>query len=246
MKVYRLSLCWMLLTKLVERLLAREELFQPARVAPKAAWYRKHLRALVWGSGALVSASLLLTLFIPDDSAIILPERSVVAQDSLLPRENSGLGMETEPLAKDKKGRKDEAAPMLPALVAKEDTARREEVIGEEEAILPESSVVAFPFADEPIQNLPVEGRFYQNVLTLVPGVQDFEGKKNETVTGSRGRGFKIVVDDADAENSRIQGGFASTLVEELTLVGPVSGRARRDRARHIPRWRPVTGPTVI
>jgi hypothetical protein len=49
-------------------------------------------------------------------------------------------------------------------------------------------------FSDEFIQDLPVPGRFYQNVLTLSPGVQDHNEDKNPTVHGSRSRDFKAVV----------------------------------------------------
>ncbi len=49
-------------------------------------------------------------------------------------------------------------------------------------------------FSDEFIQDLPVPGRFYQNVLTLAPGVQDADGDGNPNVHGSRSRDFKAVV----------------------------------------------------
>ncbi len=49
-------------------------------------------------------------------------------------------------------------------------------------------------FSDEFIQDLPVPGRFYQNVLTLAPGVQDADGDGNPNVHGARDRDFKAVV----------------------------------------------------
>ena len=49
-------------------------------------------------------------------------------------------------------------------------------------------------FSDEFVQDLPVPGRFYQNVLTLAPGVQDADGDGNPNVHGSRDRDFKAVV----------------------------------------------------
>jgi hypothetical protein len=49
-------------------------------------------------------------------------------------------------------------------------------------------------FSDEFIQDLPVQGRFYTNVLTLAPGVQDSDGDGNPNVHGSRERDFKAMV----------------------------------------------------
>ena len=49
-------------------------------------------------------------------------------------------------------------------------------------------------FSDEFIQDLPVQGRFYTNVLTLAPGVQDADGDGNPNVHGSRERDFKAMV----------------------------------------------------
>jgi outer membrane receptor protein involved in Fe transport len=49
-------------------------------------------------------------------------------------------------------------------------------------------------FSDEFIQDLPVQGRFYQNILPLTPGVQDANGDGNPNVHGSRDRDFKAIV----------------------------------------------------
>ncbi len=49
-------------------------------------------------------------------------------------------------------------------------------------------------FSDEFIDDLPVPGRFYQNILTLAPGVQDADGDGNPNVHGARDRDFKAVV----------------------------------------------------
>lgn len=241
--------------ELVERLLAREELTKPARVAPRTEWYRKHIRALVWGSGALVSASLLLTLFIPDDNGNIIPDdtavasqRSITVRNYVPPPETSLREAEFKLLPEDDKGRKDKIMPTLSSPVNRKEIARQEKVIGGDEAVQLESSAVATLFADESIQDLPVEGRFYQNVLTLEPGVQDFDGKKNEIAHGSRSRDFKVIIDDvsdidpltgqfgsqlnpnsieemevitagAGVEYSRAQGGFANIVTKELTLA---------------------------
>ena len=49
-------------------------------------------------------------------------------------------------------------------------------------------------FSDEFIDQLPVPGRFYQNVLTLAPGVKDVDGDGNPNVHGARARDFKALV----------------------------------------------------
>ncbi|HXV77379.1 MAG TPA: TonB-dependent receptor [Candidatus Polarisedimenticolaceae bacterium] len=99
-------------------------------------------------------------------------------------------------------------------------------------------------FTDEFIQDLPVPGRFYQNVLTLAPGVQDPDGDGNPNVHGSRDRDFKaevsgmsnvdpltgqqmsqvnpnsieemeVITAGAGVEFSRAQGGFARILQKQ-------------------------------
>lgn len=49
-------------------------------------------------------------------------------------------------------------------------------------------------FSDSFIGDLPVLDRFYQNVLTMAPGVQDADGDGNPNVHGSRTRDFQAVV----------------------------------------------------
>jgi len=45
-------------------------------------------------------------------------------------------------------------------------------------------------FGDEFVQDLPVQGRHYTNVLTLAPGLQDSDGDGNPNVHGARERDF--------------------------------------------------------
>jgi hypothetical protein len=95
-------------------------------------------------------------------------------------------------------------------------------------------------FSDESVEDLPVPSRFYQNVLTLAPGVQDSDGDGNANVHGSRNRDFKaqvggvsnvdplsgrqgsqinpnsieemeVITGGASVESDRVQGGFAET-----------------------------------
>ncbi len=50
-------------------------------------------------------------------------------------------------------------------------------------------------FGEDFIQDLPVQGRFYQNVLTMAAGVQDSDGDGNPNVHGARDTDFKAEVD---------------------------------------------------
>ncbi len=67
-------------------------------------------------------------------------------------------------------------------------------VVAEKDTIDLEKSDVSSKFSDDFIQDLPVPGRYYQNVLTLAPGVQDANGDGNPNVHGSRSRDFKAMV----------------------------------------------------
>lgn len=49
-------------------------------------------------------------------------------------------------------------------------------------------------FTDEFVDQLPVPGRFYQNLLTLAPGVKDADGDGNPNVHGARTRDFRALV----------------------------------------------------
>jgi hypothetical protein len=99
-------------------------------------------------------------------------------------------------------------------------------------------------YSDQFIQDLPVAGRLYQNVLTLAPGVQDADGDGNPNVLGARDRDFKATVNGvsnqdpltgqwlnlvnqdsieeveiiqtgAGAEYGRAQGGFAQIIQKQ-------------------------------
>ncbi len=67
-------------------------------------------------------------------------------------------------------------------------------IVAERDVVDLEKVETSSKFSDEFIQDLPVPGRFYQNVLTLAPGVQDADGDGNPNVHGSRSRDFKAVV----------------------------------------------------
>lgn len=82
-------------------------------------------------------------------------------------------------------------------------------------------------FSDEFVQDLPVPGRFYQNVLTLAPGVQDSDGDGNPNVHGSRERDFKAVVGGVSNVDP-LTGGWASRVnpnsIEEMEVITAGAG----------------------
>jgi len=120
----------------------------------------------------------------------------------------------------------------------------RIEVLGRSEVVDLEDTTQTTRFSDAFISDLPVPGRFYQNVLTLAPGVQDADGDGNPNVHGSRDRDFKaevsgisnvdpltgqqmsevnpnsieemeVITAGAGVEFSRAQGGFARILQKQ-------------------------------
>jgi outer membrane receptor protein involved in Fe transport len=75
-----------------------------------------------------------------------------------------------------------------------EEFQERVKVTAEGDVVDLERTSQSSKFSDEFIQDLPVPGRFYQNVLTLAPGVQDADGDGNPNVHGGRDRDFKAEV----------------------------------------------------
>jgi outer membrane receptor protein involved in Fe transport len=82
-------------------------------------------------------------------------------------------------------------------------------------------------FDDTFIEHLPVPGRFYQNILTLAPGVLDEDGDGNPNVHGARERNFRAVVDGV-ANTDPLTGEWISLLnadaIEEMEIVGTGAG----------------------
>ncbi len=112
------------------------------------------------------------------------------------------------------------------------------------ETVSLEKTATATRFGDEFIENLPVKGRFYQNVLSLAAGVQDADGDGNPNVLGARDVDFKtqvngisnqdpltgkwmsyvnpdsieeleVITAGAGAEYGRAQGGFANIIQKQ-------------------------------
>ncbi len=77
------------------------------------------------------------------------------------------------------------------------------------------------------IENLPLPGRFYQNILTLAPGVLDRDGDGNPNVHGSRERNFRALVDGV-ANTDPLTGEWLSLLntdaIEEMEIISTGAG----------------------
>jgi outer membrane receptor protein involved in Fe transport len=75
-----------------------------------------------------------------------------------------------------------------------EEVIERVKVVARPDVVELEKTASTTRFSEEFVQDLPVPGRFYQNVLTLAPGVNDPDNDGNPTVHGSRSRDFQAVV----------------------------------------------------
>jgi len=131
----------------------------------------------------------------------------------------------------------------IPVVLAQE-MVETVKVVADGQVVKLEDTQKSTKFSEEFVQDLPVPGRFYQNVLTLAPGVQDADGDGNPNVHGSRDRDFKatvsgvsnvdpltgqqmsqvnpnsieemeVITAGAGAEFSRAQGGFANIIQKQ-------------------------------
>jgi hypothetical protein len=107
-------------------------------------------------------------------------------------------------------------------------------VIGEKGQVDLDQTEAATKFSSEFIQDLPVAGRFYQNVLALAPGVQDADGDGNPNVNGARERDFKAEVSgvsNVDPLTGLYLNQVAMDSIEEITVItsgaGAEYGRAQ-------------------
>src|SRR5262245_1838277 len=77
-------------------------------------------------------------------------------------------------------------------------------------------------FSNTFIEDLPIAGRSYQNVLTLAPGVQDTDSDGNPNVHGARERDFKATVDGVSNVDP-LTGTFMSNInpdaIEDIEVV---------------------------
>jgi outer membrane receptor protein involved in Fe transport len=122
-----------------------------------------------------------------------------------------------------------------------EEFEERVKVIAEAEMVDLDKSEQSTRFSDEFIADLPVPGRFYQNVLTMAPGVQDADGDGNPNVHGSRSRDFQAVVgnvSNVDPLTGQWLSRINTNSIEEMEVItagaGVEFGRAQGGFARII------------
>ncbi len=107
-------------------------------------------------------------------------------------------------------------------------------VTAQREVVDLEKTTTSSKFSDDFISDLPVPGRFYQNILTLAPGVNDDDGDGNVTVHGSRARDFKTMVNgvsNVDPLTGQFMANVNPNSIEEMEVItagaGPEYGRAQ-------------------
>jgi hypothetical protein len=114
----------------------------------------------------------------------------------------------------------------IPVLLS-EEIIERVKVTAESDVVDLEKTATSSKFSDEFIQDLPVPGRFYQNVLTLAPGVQDADGDGNPNVHGARSRDFKTEVSGISNVDP-LTGNFMSNVnpnsIEEMEVITAGAG----------------------
>lgn len=104
-----------------------------------------------------------------------------------------------------------------------------------------ENTRTSTTLSDEFVDDLPVPGRFYQNVLTLAPGVKDSDGDGNPNVHGARQRNFQAQVggvSNVDPLTGEWLSYVNAESIEELEIIttgaGAEFGRASGGFARII------------
>jgi hypothetical protein len=100
-------------------------------------------------------------------------------------------------------------------------------VTGEKAHVNLDQNADTTKFSSEFIQDLPVPGRFYQNVLALAPGVQDPDGDGNPNVNGARDRDFKTSVSgisNVDPLTGQFLSLVASDSIEEISVITAGAG----------------------
>jgi len=113
------------------------------------------------------------------------------------------------------------------SVVLSEELREEVRVTAERPVIDLEQTEGSTKFSDDFIGDLPVPGRFYQNVLTLAPGVQDADGDGNPNVHGSRSRDFQAIVNGVSNVDP-LTGQWFSRInpnsIEELEVISHGAG----------------------
>lgn len=114
-------------------------------------------------------------------------------------------------------------------------------VVARSDLVELEKTAATTRFTDDFIAQLPVEGRFYQDLLTLAPGVNDADDDGNPNVHGSRDRDFQAqvgVVSNADPLTGQRLSWINLDSIETLEILtsgaGVEFGRAQGGFARII------------
>lgn len=100
-------------------------------------------------------------------------------------------------------------------------------VVATREVVDLDKHAVDTRFSDEFIKDLPIAGRFYQNVLTLAPGVSDDDGDGNVAVRGSRVGDFKVMVggiSNVDPLTGLAMNAINPDSIEEIEVVTAGAG----------------------
>ena len=99
----------------------------------------------------------------------------------------------------------------------------------------------SYKFSADFVTELPVEGRFYQNILPLAPGVLDADGDGNPNVHGSRERDFAAMIGgvrNVDPLTGKWMSRINPNSIEEIEVItagaGVEFGRAQGGFARII------------
>jgi hypothetical protein len=102
-----------------------------------------------------------------------------------------------------------------------EEVQEHVKVVAEGNVVDLEKTSTSTKFSDKFIRDLPVPGRFYQNVVTLAPGVQDSDGG-DPNVHGSHGLDFKAVVrgiGNVDPLTGQSAGSVNPNSIEEMAVI---------------------------
>ncbi len=121
------------------------------------------------------------------------------------------------------------------------DIQEKVEVFAKTEVIDLEQGQQSTKFSQNFISDLPVPGRYYTNVLTMSPGVQDADGDGNPNVHGSRSRDFQAIVsgvNNVDPLTGQQMSRINPNSIEEMEVItagaGVEFGRAQGGFARII------------
>ncbi len=120
-----------------------------------------------------------------------------------------------------------------------EDIQKKVEVVATTEVIDLGQTQQSTKFSQKLISDLPVPGRYYTNVLTMSPGVQDADGDGNPNVHGSRSRDFQAIVsgvNNVDPLTGQQMSRINPNSIEEMDVItggaGVEFGRAQGGFAR--------------